>query len=400
MPERLASVRSRRLLCSSLVAALAAGCSSNVDIRLPFVGVDQDVPVAHGFVSHKASAEVTVDGTAKVISRYEWRVRDPAGNDVPVNAFADRCEWIPLKEGRFEVSVKMTYDNETPGNASDDKTVTETRDVVVLVGAPQLQAIWDAAGVRLRLPLSTAPLGRTWYVTHQSAGGASTVDVLPLALPVDPVLPLPTELRQLAYTATVLDGDGAPFYSMTVLALPRLVSFELWSGGPALDGGSSVTVDGGILDGGDALATRLEPVSCARRRWGFPMLQAGPRSHLELRNTSSLGVAYQFREAWASTTYAPGADQNTGLAYVSGVLPPGGIVDITRFQLGVMGLVGAIRPFSDGGTVVDEGTIPWTAGELSWIEAGAAVTYPAETLYVAQVTWSDCGDPDSQQFWK
>lgn len=57
-----------------------------------------DLLVAHGFVSHKASAEVTVDGAAKAISRYDWRVRDAAGNDVPINPLGDRCEWIPVKE--------------------------------------------------------------------------------------------------------------------------------------------------------------------------------------------------------------------------------------------------------------------------------------------------------------
>lgn len=72
---------------------------------------------------------------------YTWRVRDSSGADLRVNAQGERAEWIPLKPGRFEVSVRMSYDNGTPADFTDDKEVTETRDVVVEPGKPTVSAL-------------------------------------------------------------------------------------------------------------------------------------------------------------------------------------------------------------------------------------------------------------------
>ncbi len=353
------ALRALGLQAQGLVGQVQA---AKVDLSLPFIGVDQDNPVAYQFVSHQASAKVTVnDALVEQVEEYEWSLRDSAGKDVPLNASGDRMEWLPTKAGRYTVAVRMSY---------RDKGITQARDVTVGDASSSITGLSRGDIVTLTWPKGPTKVPHSWDVAYSLNGGAER----PLTL-TDPNSG--TQGHQvgnydkLKYMLKLRASDGKEFFSESVDAMPAIAQFELWAEGKM-----------------------LSPQACNERNWSYdyirdPDVIDGRRSpdNLEIRNTGRVRFSFVFRHFTTGTKYRPGEDgPPENPQPLSGTLSPGATLDITSYRIGdPFGLLGSTRPFSEK-SASDEGIVPWDVEEVG--------RQAASTLYLAQVSiGSGCSTP-------
>jgi len=131
------------------------------------------------------------------------------------------------------------------------------------------------------------------------------------------------------------------------------------------------------------------PMACSFAHWEFapvsgqtmctgePPCPGIQSAHIV--NTSMLSMPYVAQSIWASQGVSSPGVSAGGANQLSGVLAPGGILDITSIYVGgITAVLGSAEPFSaaDAGAPGDEGIIPWPVGVAG--SGGATQMYVAE----------------------
>jgi len=320
-----------------------------INTVLPFISIVQDNPSADQFVNHSARTNIRTNNTTSEISTYEWSVKDLNDTEILINSSAEHMEWIPTKTGRFIVSVIITYDNGTPNDPSDDKSITETRDIFVREGSEAFSATQRSEETILGWPLGSGTLSRTYQITSRcNESSVSEENISDWASGTITLNPSCDE--DLFYTLTVVGVNNTIFYEKEIQAYPATASFEYW----ANDGGNS---------------TQIEALSCDNYVGYFPFQSQDSTGGLTIRNISPWPLTYSFARGWSHATHLAGFARGLSRDYVTGILSPGHELDVHDFQAGKVGILGSAYPFvENGGLISDHMELPLAPSEQSALE--------------------------------